>query len=394
MFRSALFRAFVLLSVAGCGRSTEPVGAPPTCLSPASASTEHPLGETLQAALDDAVADGLPGVGLAIRDGDGSWEGGAGLADLGRSTPVETCHRTRIASVTKTFVAVTVLQLAEEGRLDLDASLASYLPDVGRELPHANQITVRQLLDHTSGVRNFLDVNMVVALVNDPSRTWTVQQCFEHAKGKTEAFLPGEEWGYSNTNYVLLGWIIEAVAGAPHEAVMAERLFEPLGLSDTSYVPDAFDFDGVVHGYFDLMGDGVLLDSTHDYANLCVGPDGGIVSSARDVRTFYEHLFSARDLLQPDTLAQMTPRVATGYDDFPRYGLGVESWVSEAGGAEAIGHGGHEFGYRTFAYHFPTDDVTFVLWVNASSLQPTDSNIAAAIEKHRDRLRDIVLGLE
>lgn len=391
MFRSSAFRLFALLSVAGCSVSTEPVGAPPTCAHPASASTEHPLGEALQAALDEAVADGLPGVVLAIRDGDGAWEGGAGLADLGRATPIETCHRTRIASVTKTFVAVTVLQLAEEGLLDLDASLTSYLPEVGRDIPHAEEISVRQLLDHTSGVRNFLDVNMVLALVNEPSRTWTLRQCFEHAAGKAEAFPPGEDWRYSNTNYLLLGWIIEAVAGAPHETVMAERLFEPLGLSDTSYVPDAFDFDGVVHGYFDLMGDGALLDSTRDYANLCVGPDGGVVSSARDVRTFYEHLFSEQDLLQTETLAQMTPRVATGYDDFPRYGLGVESWVSDAG-VEAIGHGGHEFGYRTFAYYFPTHDATFVFWVNASSLQPTDSNVAATIERHRDQLRDIVLG--
>ncbi|MEL6343017.1 MAG: serine hydrolase domain-containing protein, partial [Myxococcota bacterium] len=174
--------------------------------------------------------------------------------------------------------------------------------------------------------------------------------------------------------------------------VMAGRIFDPLGMDDTTYTPDRFDNDGVAHGYFDLMGDRVLVDSTESYANMCIGPDGGMISSARDLRTFYEHLFVVGDLLTSASLDEMMPNVPTGEEDFPLYGLGMETWGQS--GPQGIGHGGHEFGYRTFAYHFPAEDITFVFWVNASSLQPTADNIAAVINEHRDHIRDIVLGAE
>ncbi len=383
------------LALGGCALEDEAPGEPPTCVEGSSLlppSTEHPKARRLQSALESAIDAGVPGVAMAIRDRDGVWEGTAGFADLGRGTPMESCHRTRIASVTKTFVAATVLRLVDQGRLELDATLAESLPERRHQIPNADRITVRQLLSHTSGVYNFLDVELVLELFNRPSRTWTVAECFEHAVGRDPQFEPGTDWAYSNTNYILLGWIIESVTGMPHEDVMREEFFEPLDLRQTSYRVDDFDVAGVVHGYFDLFGDRALVDSTESYANLCIGPDGGMISSAHDILVFFDHLFGEEDLLTSASMAQMRPFVATGDPTFPSYGLGIETWGE--GERLAYGHGGHEFGYRTFAYYFPAQDLTFVAWFNASSLLPGDDNIMATIHAQRDLLRDLALGLE
>jgi len=390
-----LQRVALGLMLASCETDPVPEGAPAVC-STDPAPTEpgpHPLGGRLQEALDDAVDSGLPGVVMAIRDAHGTWEGSAGFVDLGRADPMRACHRTRIASVTKTFIATAVLMLAQEGRLDLHAPLSTLLPERTAGLPGADRITPMHLMRHESGVYNFLDVSLVLELFNRPSRTWSVAQCYAHALDADPEFAPGTDWSYSNTNYLLLGWILEAATGASQEEVLRQRLFEPLGMDETSYVVDGFDFDGVAHGYFDLMGDGALVDSTTTYANLCVGADGGMVSSARDLVTFFDHLFARRDLLGEESLRRMAPAVETGEVDFPLYGAGVEAW-GPSGRRRGIGHGGHEFGYRTFAYYFPEADVTFVVWFNASSLIPTEDNISEQITAHRDRLRDIALGLQ
>ncbi len=391
----SLLPPLIALLFIACEVEPMPEGEPATCL-PRDAvlpSAEHPLAAQLQEALEQAVDAGLPGVVLAVRDPNGTWEGSAGLVDLGRGEPMQSCHRTRIASVTKTFIATTILALAQDGRLDLDVPISTLLPERTASLPNADRITTIQLLQHTSGVYNFLDVELVLDLFNRPSDTWSIDACYAHALDSDAEFSPGEGWTYSNTNYLLLGWIIEAATGKSQEQVVAETILEPLALHETSYVVDSFDFDGVAHGYFDLMGDGALIDATRSYANLCVGADGGMVSSARDLLTFFDHLLAQRDLLGDEALARMMPSVETGEDDFPLYGAGVEAW-GPPGRRRGVGHGGHEFRYRTFAYSFAEADVTLVIWFNASSLRPTEENISQEINAARDRLRDIVLGVQ
>ncbi len=388
--RSVSRRAMLIVAlVAACEAQPEP--AEPACVSSSDLlqpSVAHPRAELFQQALDEATSAGIPGAVMAIRDEDGVWEGASGYADLDLEVPMSACHPTRIASVTKTFIATTALSLVDEGRLDLDQPISDYVDD--RELPpYADRITLRQLLSHTSGVYNFLDVAFVLALFNQPTRTWTLEACYAHALAKEPALRPGERWSYSNTNYLLAAWVIEAVTGVPHEETMRERIIEPLNLRGTRYSPDSFDVAGVARGYFDLFGDGVLVDSTETYANSCIGPDGGMVSTARDLLVFYDHLLGEGSLLSEESRSAMLPIVETEDPSFPYYGLGLEQW--EEGSALGIGHGGHEFGYRTWGYYFPAEDVTFVLWFNASSLQPTDSNISALLDEQRARLRDRVL---
>lgn len=345
-----------------------------------------------QTALQGAVEAGLPGAVMAVRDADGFWQGAAGYADLEREIPMEACHRTRIGSVSKTLFAATLMSLMERHGIHPDTTLGVLLPEERDRLPNIDDITVRQVLSHTSGIANFLEVSLVLALFNRPERTWTNRECYEHALGLQPAFDPGEGWSYSNTNYVLAGWIIEAITGRPHEDALHETLVAPLGMSSTSYTPDAFDFDGVVPGYFDLYGNQELINAFGTYADVSAGPDGAIVSSAHDILHFLDRLLSKKDLLSHEALVAMMPYVATGEPESSSYGLGLEAW--REGDRLGIGHGGHEFGYRTFAYYFPAKDVTAVVWFNASSLIPTDENIAITINTQRDRLFDLALGLD
>jgi CubicO group peptidase (beta-lactamase class C family) len=117
-----------------------------------------------------------------------------------------------------------------------------------------------------------------------------------------------------------------------------------------------------------------------------------MISTAHDLLVFFDALFTTDALLTATERESLMPSVPTGGERFPAYGLGVERW--EEGGRWGVGHGGHEFGYRTFAYHFPEEDVTFVLWVNVSSLTPTAENSAVIIDAHRLALRDLVLAAE
>ncbi len=391
--RTLSTRLALVLALSSLACSENPQGEAPRCVvsSPElPAQTDHPRAAALMRGLEHAIDAGIPGASMAIRDADGVWEGAAGLADLDRGMPMETCHSTRIASVTKPFVATTLLRLVDRGQIDLDQTVASYLPREADRLPFATTITVRQLLSHTSGVHNFLDLGFVLDLMNRPGRTWTMEEAYDHALKKKADFAPGDDWSYSNTNYLLAAWIIEAVTGHRHEKVMDEEVFSRLRLNGTSYQPDSFEFDGVVRGYLDLYGDGALVDASDSYANSCVGPDGGMVSTAHDLLVFIDALLAQRSLLDDDTFEEMMPYVPTEEERFPEYGLGLESWDED--GVRGIGHGGHEFGYRTFAYYFPEQDVSFVLWFNTSSLSPLGDNISDVIEQERVALRDIALG--
>ena len=173
------------------------------------------------------------GARIALRDADGTIsEAGAGTPTLDpASGPVDPDVPWNIGSATKTFVAVVVLQLADEGRIDLDAGIDGYLPD----LPAADRITPRQLLNHTSGLGEYLDQP---AVVNDPLRQWTPAELIAVAEAAGRVGEPGGPHRYSNTNYIVLGEIIEQVTGNPWADEVQARIAEPLGMTHTSLITD------------------------------------------------------------------------------------------------------------------------------------------------------------
>ncbi|MEU5506777.1 serine hydrolase domain-containing protein [Streptomyces fungicidicus] len=309
----------------------------------------------------DAVRDtGATGLTVLARDAAGretqARSGTASLKDGGR-VPFDAYYR--IGSDTKTFTAVAALQLVGEGTLSLDDTVEQWLPGVvagnGND---GSRITLRNLLQHTSGLANYTDIAFEDPAELTPERFHAqrfrsqtpeeqVAVAMERAPGwLPDADDPGAEtqWAYSNTNYVLLGMVIEKATGNPWAQEVHDRIIEPLGLRRT-LIPDTSPYVPMptAAGYTQFPGRDDLTDTTLAVGG---GADGGIISTTRDMNTFLRALLGGR-LLPPEQLEQMRTTVpAPGYatDGRTRYGLGL-AWRPAEGCEGGIWyHGGTSFG--------------------------------------------------
>jgi D-alanyl-D-alanine carboxypeptidase len=343
------------------------VGTPPAAATPPALPTEPTepvpadaaLAPALQALLDDwLVEDGAPGAVLGVRLADGRTAVVAGgETDAGTGRPVDAGYRFRIGSITKTFVAALTVQLAEEGRIDLTDALARHLADA----PHAEEVTIRQLLDHTSGIADFAAAPAYrMGLLRAPGREWTPQDVLDLVASADLDFAPGEGWAYSNTNYLLLGLVAEAVTGDTLAELLRRRIYEPLGLTSAYLEGMEESPELAVSGHFDLDGDGAP-DNVRaiPYTALVTSgaAAGGISASALDVLDFAGGLFSAR-LVSRDGLADMM-RLSPSSN---RYGAGLA--LFEPAGVEAWGHSGALPGFATLLVHSVSTDVTIVGMAN------------------------------
>lgn len=311
----------------------------------AAASRTGPDRAALQEAVNRVGANGTSGTLTEVHDRDWTWRGTAGVAELGTSRPVPPRGRFRIGSVTKSFVATVALQLVAEHRLGLDDPIERHLPGL---VPDGARITVRHLLQHTSGLYDYTDRLLGGATVPDlvrmRYRTWSPRELLTYALGEPPLFEPGSEWSYSNTNYIIVGLLIERITGRPYGAEVTRRIIRPLGLHQTEVPGSDPDISGPhAHGYLPLRGDGgiVPVDITR-YNPSVAWAAGEMLSSAADLNRFYGALVSGR-LLPPPLLAQMQTTAST-----ESYGLGLLS-VTLRSGTTLWGHTGGIFGYETVA---------------------------------------------
>jgi D-alanyl-D-alanine carboxypeptidase len=325
------------------------------------APTDPELTPVLQQMLEDWLAeDGAPGAVLGVRLADGRTAVVAsGETDAGTGRPVDPGHRFRIGSITKTFIGALVVQLSEEGLLDLSETLESHLPGA----PHAGEVTVRQLLDHTSGMPDFAaQAAYRAALLRAPGREWSPQEVVDLVASLELDFEPGTGWAYSNSNYLLLGMLAEEVGGEDLEVLLRERIIEPLGLGSTYLEGFEDSPELAVSGHFDLDGDG-SPDNVRaiPYTALVTSgaAAGGISASALDVLDFATGLFSAQ-LVDRDGLAEMMAINPPS----TRYGAGLA--LFQPGGIEGWGHSGALPGFSTLLVHSVTEEVTIVGMANES----------------------------
>jgi D-alanyl-D-alanine carboxypeptidase len=280
------------------------------------------------------VKSGAPGALVYVRTPTAARAGTAGFADVAAHVTMRPGYRWRIASLTKAFVATVVLQLEAKGKLDIDDPVERWLPDL---LPNGGAITLRELLNHTSGVYNYTDDNdWVTSVVSNPTRAWTPQELVAIAVAHPDLFPPNTEYSYSNTNYILLGVVVETATGSNLGEELQRRIFAPLALTATSFPQTIVLGPDFVHGYFgdELTDIAPLLSPSWAWAA------GGIVSNARDVTMFYRALLTGR-LLPAAQLREMeVPSVVAG-----TYGLGIDSIYTTCG--RAFGHNGDFFGWRT-----------------------------------------------
>jgi D-alanyl-D-alanine carboxypeptidase len=302
----------------------------------------------LQSGLDRLVeTQAASAAMLRIREGEHEWAAGAGMQALASSVPVSTSGRFRIGSVTKTFVATVVLQLADEGRLGLDDPIARHLPGV---VPGGEAITVRQLLNHTSGIYDYAherewSTNRWRGEAR--FRTYRPQELLDVAFTRPPYFPPGQGWHYSNTNYVVAGLLIEKLTGKPYGDAVTERIIRPLRLNQTT-VPgtDPSLPEPHAHGYTEVAG--TLVDATEMNPSLDWAA-GEMISTAGDLDRFFSALLGG-ELTSAAASTAMRDTIETG--QVFRYGLGLQQYDLPCG-ASVYGHGGELLGFLTYAMASP-----------------------------------------
>ena len=294
------------------------------------------LGPSFAAALEAARAHGgAYGVAFAaVRDGSVVWAGAAGRARDGR-TELSATSPLVIGSVMKTFVAAAVLQLVDEGRIGLDDSLRVHLPELDQ---FSDEITVGQLLDHTSGLADVFNDTTRRGLEEEPARSWLASDVL--ATLHEPWYAPGEGWAYANTNYFLLAMLVEAVTGTPLADELGARFLDPLHLGTTSVL--------------DGSEAGAPLDEA--WTTIFWG-SGAMGASAVDLARWGDSLY-AGDLLSAGSRAAMLD--FNSHD----YGLGVQRL--EVGDTDGYGHTGLLNTYTTLLFHVPEERVTVALLVNRS----------------------------
>ncbi|MFJ8444350.1 serine hydrolase domain-containing protein [Kitasatospora griseola] len=300
----------------------------------------------LQAGAAQGVADGYPAVVGLVRRGDVAQYASAGVGVLGARTPADPKAQFRIGSNTKAFTSTVLLQLEAEGRLSLDDTVAKWLPGaVAANGYDGSKITLRQLLNHTSGLPDYVSgtfgLNYGANL--QPYQTWAPQALVnlalsQHAPTST----PGGQWSYSNANYVLAGMVVSAVTGSSPADEIRRRIVEPLGLADTTFpTTDPTLHGNYLHGYeYPLGMAGVILDVTTSNVQ-AFGPAGAMVSTVDDLAAFGRALMTGK-LLAPAQQAELETTVPVNAT--VGYGLGVIHRQLPCG-QWAWGHNGAVLGY-------------------------------------------------
>lgn len=336
------------------------------------------LAAPIRAALAGASTTGeAPALIAAASRGDVSLAIARGVSDLATGTPAHAGQTFEIGSQTKMMTAVVVLQLAAEGRLDLDRPVTDYLDDAVTDgLANAETASLRDLLAMRSGIPSYTDVPgsaglpaVAEMLLADPTRVFGAAEALDLVRGLPAEGVAGEGFHYSNTNYTLLGLVVEAVTGRSMAEEMAERIFAPAGMADTRL--DSLTFgDDRLHSYANLP-DGSRIDVT--MALWDKGAEGGAISTAEDMIRFLTALLVDQTLLGPAELAEMMAfreiarDPATGV--VQRFGLGLSEY--EIGGVHYLGFSGSTFGTNSATY---LDQVTGTIVSGAVTADDTSAD--------------------
>jgi D-alanyl-D-alanine carboxypeptidase len=334
------------------------------------ARVEPVLAHRLQRVLRDALRDPTvhaPGAILHVESPRlGAWTGVAGLARVAPAVPMRREDRFRAGSIAKSFVAVRVLQLAERGRVRLDAPLPEVLPaSVVHRFRNAGEITIRMLLGHRSGIPEWETPAIDEQIARNPAKVWTLREKLDLAAAQPPVFAPGTSYAYSNTDYNLLGLVIERVTGRSWRHEVARHVISPLELTRT-YLPATGHRsiqDAHMHGYAEL--DGRRIDLTGVDPSMA-GAAGGsaLVTTVHDLARFFNALMVGRLFRRHRTLRQMlTFAPAPDVGGQVGYGLGIEQRALP-GGVELIGHLGGTAGYRSYVGRMRPHDVTISFALN------------------------------
>ena len=343
---------------------------------PRAAAADPAVVAIAQRMLDSLRAEqNLPGatMGIALPDGR-TIALATGMADTARGERMRPDHRLLSGSVGKTYVAAVAMQLVSEGKLDLDAKVERYLGHLPwwPRVPNAHDITVRQVMNHTSGLVRY-EFNPAVAdvLKRDPYRVWTPEARLAVLLDTKAPFAAGQGWDYSDTNYIVLGMIIERLTGNAYYDEMRRRLLAPLGLTNT--IPtDRPELPGVANGYAGKKNELGGYDASMVNGRFAVNPQfewtgGGLASTSEDLARWGKALYEGR-AFDPALLPRMLDGVPARLGPNTKYGLGVIIRPSPVG--DTWGHSGFFPGYATELVYVPEAKVAVAVQVNVTDPYP------------------------
>ncbi|WP_158857383.1 serine hydrolase domain-containing protein [Lunatibacter salilacus] len=365
------------------------IGPTESCSS--TAPPAHPKATIYQSILNEYAAKGLPGISILIRDDAGPWWGSSGKADILENLDMNTCTVSKAASITKTFVAVLTMMLAEEGAFNLDDPLEKWLPQqVINEVTNARGCTVRQLMNHTTGIPDLIDNdNFYLGVLNNPARKWEPEELIPYVYGESPIFAPGQGVSYSNTNFLLLAMVINKATGKNHASLLRDRVIRPLNLENTSYYWHD-NLPSVAQGYFDLYNNGTILNVTN-YNTGSGNGYGGLYSNIFDLQTFIEALVKERTLLSEASLAQMLTFTEEEAGANRANGLGIfKDFLERPADQFAYGHRGRDLGYTADMFWFPNQDYTMTYLINYGT--DANSSLRPVFYEFRTAIVDAIMG--
>lgn len=368
------------LTMTACIAENEP--APSRSPTASVRALQLPLDEKALVASFEKLAESMmvPGAAMLIRTPDGELTATFGTTELGGSVPVSLDDHIRAGSTTKTWTATVIPQLAQEGKIALDDPVSRYRPDI----PNAENITIEQLLNMRSGLFSYTETyQMLHDMDLDPQSVWDPERLVSIGVGLPPYFDPGAGFHYSNTNYIILGLIAEQLEAQPLAEIFEERIFSPLGLTETSFpsIEDASLPAPSSNGYMytdnartittfalpaDLLAQaqaGTLVpnDQTADNPSWAWAAGAGI-STIGELATLIEAIVGG-GLLTADLQEQRLENVIPPQPDSPSaYGWGI---IRSATGFYE--HGGLINGYNTYSGYDPAGDVTVIVWTNLST---------------------------
>lgn len=380
--------AFVAaLSAANVRAVAQPVVAPHSLQSPAVQAIDGVVREAMRTRTLAGAA-----VGVA-RNGRIVFIRGYGSADLENRVPVTADTVFRIGSVTKQFTAAAVLKLADQGKLSVDDRLSKYYP----AFPRGEEVTLRQLLAHTSGISNYTGNGF---FIESARREWPTDAMVSFIAGQKQVygFEPGSAWSYSNSGYILLGGVVEKVSGQSFAAFLKTEILNPLGLRDTAIDDLEAIVPGRARGYDKPKDAGSGFTNAKFLSMSAASAAGAMRSTASDLLKWHTALFDGR-VLKPASLALMTEtsrlrdgrvsslgRSAELIKAFPpsEYGFGL--FTGRSYGRRSVGHGGSINGFNTWMETFPDDKTTMVLLTNTGDgASETGKKLAEAFFKASKR---------
>jgi D-alanyl-D-alanine carboxypeptidase len=351
---------------------------------------EYSKAKELNTILEEVVKHGVPGVSIAVHSPQGWWQASAGFAKLETQTAMEPCHLLFLQSISKTYMAVAILRLYEQGKINLDEPITKYLsPQLSAHITTAEKITVKMLLNHTSGIPEYnLQPKYITYLLQHPRHYFAPEDYLKYIHQKPLDFAPGSNYSYRNTNYLLLALIGDAITG-DHANFIRKNIFKPLEVTQTFYRGDSgyLNYPSLVNSYWDRHSNGIVENASelqnHNVVSL-IGDDG-IVTTPLEAVTFLKGLIEGK-LLSITTLELMKSWVNDRKGN-PTYGLGLDH--AAFAGHKAYGHSGGGIGAGCQLYFFPEKNVYVFLGINLGTV--TDSPLHIEMTKAIDQLYEVIL---